>query len=348
MTMIHIEQFLLKPYRFPLARPFVVGGQALSIREGLIVEIVGRDGNRGLGEAAPLPGVSTEELKKAAHQLKCLEREWVGRTLPVSCEALCARLQKDLDRSVLAPSVIFALESALVSLAAGMQGVSVAEFLGDGPPKVVRSACLIQGDLEVVRAYGAKYSADGFSIFKLKVGNRNIPLDVLKVRALKEMIGFDDRIRLDANAAWSLEEAVAFACAIGKEQIDFIEEPCSGQNDHEKFFRRTDMPWAVEAHSSVRPLSDWEGIQGLKAVVIKPMLSGGINGFLSVKDIAYRLGAQVVVSSLFETSVGFRMLANCAALTDTCCGLGTADWFGSPAAGIMQKGGLIPPVNLIA
>lgn len=341
-----IDQFQVRPYRFSMAKPFFIRGTPLGTREGLILQLKGNGDATGYGEAAPLPGVSPEELKKAAHQLKCLEPEWVGRSLPISARALCARLEKDLDHSVIAPSVLFALESALFSLAASIRGVSVAEFLSDVHPKAVHSACLIQGDLQTVRSLGAKYAAEGFTDFKLKVGSPNIPLDVAKVEALREVIGLDNRIRLDANAAWSLEEAAGFAGAIGKAQISFIEDPCRDQDDYEKFFERTDMPWVLEAHSTLRPLSEWEGVQGLKAVIVKPMLTGGITRFLAIKDIAYQIGARVVVSSLFETSVGLKMLANLAALTELPCGLGTADWFGDPAGGIFQHGGIITPGTL--
>lgn len=344
---ITIEQLNLRPYRFTLARPFIIGGESLISREGCILEVYGRDGHRGFGEAAPLPGVSHETLKKSYHQLECLIREWSGRSIPASCRLLCSRLRKDLDPSVLSPSVIFAFESALISLAADALGVSAAAFLGASSSKNVRSACLIQGDLKTVRAQGVKYKSDGYSIFKLKVGNRNIPLDVQKVEALREVIGFDGQIRLDANAAWSMEEATAFASAIGKGQIDFIEEPCQDRNDLETFFRRTDIPWAIEAHSSPRPLADWEGVQGLKAIVVKPMIDGGITGFLSMNETAHRLGAGVVVSSSFESTVGLRMLANLAALTPIPCGLGTADFSGTFAGGVLGKGGLVPPNNLI-
>ena len=341
--LIVIETFLIKPYKFQMARPFVVAGELLSCREGVIVEVIDRKGRHGLGEAAPLPGISAESLKKAVHQLKCLTRDWTGRSFPDTARALCLQLQKDLDRQLLAPSVIFAMESALVSLTASVRGISAAEFLGTHPPKAVRSACLIQGDPGTVRAYGAKYAAEGFTVFKLKVGSKNIPLDIQKVDVLREAIGFDGKIRLDANAAWSLNEAVAFASVIGKAGIDFIEEPCRDENDNEKFFQRTDMPWAIEAHSSRRSLEDWEGARGLKAMIIKPMLCGGINAFLAIRETAHQAGVKVIVSSLFESPVGLRILFNLAALTGETCGLGTADWTGPQAAALSVRGGTISP-----
>ena len=345
-NIIHVEDLILKSYKHPLARAIVVKNEIIFFREGVVVEAVGRDGQSGWGEAAPLPGISEESFKKVIHQLKCLGRDWKGRSLPGRSLDLCLRLKKDLDRSLLAPSVIFALESAFISLAAAVQEVSIAEFLGGRPPRPVPSACLIQGDLKTVKEYGAQYAAKGFSVFKLKVGGQNIPLDVQKVEALREIIGFKASIRLDANAAWSLDEAIAFAFAIGKGQIDLIEEPCKNENDCEKFFSRTDIPWAIEAHSSQRPLEDWEGIRGLKAVVVKPMLCGGVAGFLLTKEIAARIGVPVIVSASFESPIGLKILANLAALTDQVCGLGTADWFGAEAVSLLGKGGIISPAQL--
>ncbi|MBF0386449.1 MAG: o-succinylbenzoate synthase [Candidatus Omnitrophica bacterium] len=348
----YLEHFILKPYRLAMARPFLINGEPLAYREGVLLEIISRDGHSGYGEAAPLPGVSLESVKKALHQLKCLEREWVGRSLPLNCRALCTRLVKDLDRSILAPSVIFALESALISLAARAHGQAPSEFLSGIAPENVNSACLLQGDIQTIQADGARYQAAGYSVFKLKVGSKNIPLDIAKVEALRALLGFHDKLRLDANAAWDLPAAITFASAIGKGQVDFIEEPCRNWQDNEIFFRQTDMPWAIEINNATPNLHDLEGAQGLAALIVKPMITGGISDFMALKKTAFRMGVKIIVSSAFETATGLTMLANLAAVMNSTsdqlhCGLGTADWFGTPAAGILQKGGIIPAARLI-
>ncbi|MBF0594067.1 MAG: o-succinylbenzoate synthase [Candidatus Omnitrophica bacterium] len=341
--MAAIRSFSIIPYSIPMIRPFTVNGEVMANRDGVIFEVYDQDGHCGRGEAAPLPGVSPEPLKKVIHQLKCLELDWAGRSLPDKSNIICVRLQKDLDRTLLAPSVVFAFESAILSLAANALNVSLVEFLGGLLPKAVRSACLIQGDVNSVRSSGALYAAEGYTVFKLKVGSKNIPLDVSKVEALREVIGFEGRIRLDANGSWPLSEAVSFAGAIGKSQIDFIEEPCADENENEEFFRRTDMNWAMEAHATRRPLVDWEGVQGLKAVVVKPMLYGGVSGFAEVKDIIGRIGADMIVSSCFESRAGLKILANLAAMTNAPCGLGTADWLDAASSSLLGKGGIILP-----
>ncbi len=343
--MIHIELFSLIHHSYVLRQPFKIGDILLNKRESLVVELLGRSGHTGSGEAAPLPGVSVESLGTVLHQLTFLQREWQGRSLPEDPLALCSRLKKDLDASLLAPAVIFALESAVLSLAASEQNISIAEYLG-GSATNVESACLIQGDLETVKASAIQYCKSGYSIFKLKVGNRNIPLDVNKVEALRETIGNNARIRLDANASWSLDEAVSFAEAVGKMNIEFIEEPCKNENDYELFFRRTDIHFAVETHSTVRSIEDWEGIQGLKAFVVKPMISGGITGFLLLQKTVKPFGIPIVISSSFESGVGLRMLANLASLTDTPCGLGTAHWIQENPFHFLDKGGRILSAEL--
>ena len=346
--MLFIEHFALKPFTFFLTRPFSIAhGAVLTQREGIILEIISRNGYMGCGEASPLVGVSQESLNSALHQLKCLERKWVGCAIPCSAKELCLRLETDIDRNNLHPSVVFALESAVLTLAAASHGISVAEFLGGKSPQIVKTACLIQGDVTTISTYGAQYAAEGYLTFKLKVGNRNIPLDVQKVKMLSHVIADNAKIRLDANASWTLDEAVTFSREIEKSKIDFIEEPCRDERDYENLFIRSDFPWGVEAHSFKRPLEDWKGFLGFKYVVCKPMVHGGVIRFLSLLELSRKLGLRVIVSSAFESPVGLKMCANLAALTGEPCGLGTSDWIVKNNLNPVGPGGIIPPERLV-
>jgi O-succinylbenzoate synthase len=338
--MFSIDDCQLTPFKIKLRRPFAMSRAEIVQREGVYITLTSRQGATGAGEAAPLEGVSAESLGGVMHQLQCLAREWVGRSLPDSAPHLLDRLEKDIDRSLTYPSVVFALESAVLSLAANIQHVSAAEFLGASEVNDVKTAGLIQGDIKTVAADGARYLQQGFNVYKLKVGSRNIPLDVRKVDVLRDIIGPGGRIRLDANGTWSLDEALTFAAQIGKSQIEFIEEPCRDEQGYEKFFLRTDIPWAVEAHRLNVQLPDLEGARGFNALIVKPMLTGGITGFLSLLRMARGMGVRVIVSSAFESPVGLRMLAACGALTGQTCGLGTADWLEDPD-GLIRPGGII-------
>lgn len=343
---MHLTDFLIRTHSYNLDRPFATHHTQLTQREVAIVDLLSKQGVQAQGETSPLEGLSQESFQKAIHQLKCISRDWNERNLPDDRDMLISRLSKDLDKSLLAPSVVFGIESAVLSLAAAEAGVSLSEYLTGKPPKAVQSACLLQGDISVIKAYAAKYAADGFRVFKLKVGSHNIPLDIQKLDAVREIVPLDSKIRLDANGAWTLEDAVAFAFASGMDRIDFIEEPCQNQDDYEAFFQKTCMPWAIEAHASAKPIEEWEGRQGFKAIVVKPMIFGGITDFLELKKTAQMLGVELIVSSIFESAIGCKVLANLAAMTDSVCGLGTTTWSSGEFSRLINKSGIIMPVQL--
>jgi O-succinylbenzoate synthase len=169
-------------------------------------------------------------------------------------------------------------------------------------------------------------TSKGYMTFKLKVGNRNIPLDVQKVQDVRRVIAHGAKLRLDANRAWRLDEAIVFAQSIGKECIEYIEEPVADPVQLEDFARRTDMPVAVDETLQEKPIEEWAGRVGVAYAVARPMVMG-VTGYLKFLDTAAEFGIHVIVTSVFESGVGMTMLANLAALTYPVANLGTANWF---------------------
>jgi o-succinylbenzoate synthase len=200
----------------------------------------------------------------------------------------------------------------------------------------VATAALLQGTCDEVLIDAKRFSAAGYKIFKLKVGDRNIPLDVKKVQDLRAIIGADSQLRLDGNRIWSLKEALIFAQLTGSRQIEFIEEPLSEMSRIEEFYRATHMPVALDETLGVlrcgitapgRCSPTLANQDAVKAYVIKPMILGGIVAALDWIAEAKSTGKKAIISSAFESPVGLRTLANLASLTGQTAGLGTERWF---------------------
>ena len=329
-----IQNVHLYNYSLPFAKPFFVKGERLEHREGVIVHVISDRGDMGFGEASPLPGMSVEPLKRVLHQLSHLKEDMKGVSMPLEKNALLDWLSRRMDRTVFCPSVCFALESALVSLAANAEKKPVCEYLFARRPEAVLTVGLLQGALPEVLAQAAELKAKGYVRFKLKVGNRNIPLDVRKVEELKEFLRPEARIRLDANAQWTFDEALMFARGIGKNQIEFLEDPFPDVNRWEDFYRKTDIPLAADEILKEHALERLADIQGLCAFVVKPMLWGGVTGFIRLLEQTHSTGQKVIVSSAFESGVGITLLANLALATGEPAGLGPASWF---AEDILQE-----------
>lgn len=335
---IHYYNFSL-----PLSRAVAVGDGYLSSREGIIVHAISDKGEMGFGEASPLPGISPEPLKKVVHQLKTFKTDLVGRDVPTSHSQLLDWLSVNLPAHALSSSARFGLETAIVSMVAATTNKTIVEYLSGQPGRAVYSAGILQGSQMDVFGRAVSLKARKYDIYDVVVGNRNIPLEVQKIERLKDLLGPRARLRLDAACSWGLDEAVLFARSIGKNQIEYIEEPCENLDTWEVFFSRSDIPFALGRSYSDQVCERFEGAQGLKTVVFRPMLSGGLTGFWKALAHAREHGRRLIVASAIESGVGLTALANLSILTGESPGLGSYEWLGSDllADPLIHDGGMV-------
>ncbi len=327
------------PFSLPFVKPFTFAGNTLSERVGYYLEVTASDGAVVRGEVAPLPGVSEETLKKAKHDLEEVLFALLGRQLHMDKDELIKDIRKDQRLNACCASVRFGVQSVLFLLAAHAAGKALPEFLGASVEEVA-SAALLQGTHEQVMADAEQMKANGYKVFKLKVGDRNIPLDVKKVQGLRTIIGKEGSIRLDANRVWSLSEAILFAQLIGPGQIEFIEEPVGDMSRLTEFYQSAHIPVALDETLDVlrcgvtapgRCTPTLAANEGVKAYVIKPSVLGGILTARDWIEEARQQGKKAVISSAFESPVGLNVLGALAAVTGNTSGLGTQRWFKSHA-----------------
>jgi o-succinylbenzoate synthase len=320
ITNLHIFE-----YNLPLAKPFFINKISLTARPGLLVYIVAEDGTTGVGEIAPLEGRSADPYKKALHQAKTMRSKFIGCPLPESLDEIRSFLTFDVFGGWV-PAVRCGIEMAFVNLLSRIQKRSPAEVLGASAIRDVDSAALLQGTPEEVKADAERLYKEGVRVFKLKVGSKNIPLDVKKVEEVRAVTG-DSKLRLDANGVWRLDEATAFGELVGTDGIEFIEDPIREFDKIDEFFQKTGLPVAVDESLSLADPGPLRFDECVRYFVIKPMMVGGIFRTLQWIAKAKEEGRRVVISSSFESSAGLSMLANLAVLTDDAAGLGTGEWF---------------------
>jgi o-succinylbenzoate synthase len=168
--------------------------------------------------------------------------------------------------------------------------------------------------------------ASGCSTAKVKVAEPGQALaeDEARVEAVRAALGPDGRLRIDANAAWTVDEAETALRVLGRYDLEYAEQPVLTLEEMAALRRRVDVRLAAD--ESIRTAADPMRVAGLDAadvVVLKVQPLGGVRACLR---IAAACGLPVVVSSAIETSVGIAAgLALAAALPDLpyACGLGT-------------------------
>ncbi len=179
------------------------------------------------------------------------------------------------------------------------------------------------------RASALVLSGHGCRTAKVKVAERGQSLtdDLARVEAVRAALGPGGRVRIDANGAWGVDEAVTALRELDRAAggLEYVEQPCASVEDLARLRRRTHV--LVAADESIRRSDDPYRVRALDAadvVVLKVAPLGGVRACL---ELAARIDLPVVVSSALETSVGLAAgLALAAALPDLpyACGLGTA------------------------
>lgn len=171
-------------------------------------------------------------------------------------------------------------------------------------------------------------TAGGCRTAKVKVAERGQTLadDVARVEAVRDALGPDGRVRVDANGAWDVDEAVRAIGAIDRAAggLEYVEQPVMDVEDLALVRRRVDVP--VAADESIRRAEDPYRVRDLEAADIAVLKVQPLGGVRACLRIAEDIGLPVVVSSAVESSVGIAAgVALAAALPELrhACGLAT-------------------------
>ncbi len=340
-------------FKIPFLKPLTFAGITAVERSGFYLTLKTSGGLSAQGEIAPLEGISQETIRRTRHDLKETCSYLTEFKIPLQKDELLDLVRQDPHILNVCPSVRFGIESAILMLASKAGNKSLAEFLGAGL-KDLQTAVLLQGTHQEVIADVKRFSQRGIKVFKLKVGDRNIALDVKKIQDIRLLLDDESYLRLDGNRKWSFEEACIFAQLAGNQKIEFIEEPVNDVTRLDAFYEQTHMRIALDetlaaVQSGIRapgrcssPLARHEGVT---AYVIKPMILGLIPS-LDWMEEAELLQRKAIISSAFESPLGFKVLANIACLSDQITGLGTERWFKNPKT-IVSEDGIIQRIFLI-
>ncbi len=198
-----------------------------------------------------------------------------------------------------------------------------------GFPRPVRRLVPVNCTVPAVdpdRARAVVLAPHGCRTAKVKVAEpgQSLDDDVARVAAVREAIGPDGRVRIDANGGWSVDEAVVAIAELGTFGLEYAEQPVATTDDLAELRRRVDVP--IAADESIRRAGDPLQVQRLGAADVAVLKVQPLGGVRACLRLAEQLAMPVVVSSALETSVGIRAgLALAAALPELpyACGLAT-------------------------
>lgn len=249
-----------------------------------ILTISDDSGRLASGEISPLSNRSRESFHDALQELEA------KRDAILSVEWSAQNCLEELQKLSLLPSVLFGLESALLTL------------LSPLPPFTTNCSALLRGTPEeILRQADLRQETSA----KLKVSNLTFDEAASLIWRLKDRF----HLRIDVNRAWKTADALAFFANFPLDTFDYVEEPFQNPHDLHLFTH----PLAVdESFPHDLSLADLEKLPTLKALVYKPTVQGGMLNCLPLCAWSAKRGIQIVLSSSFESAVGLHHIAGLA------------------------------------
>jgi o-succinylbenzoate synthase len=231
---------------------------------------------------------------------------------------LIGREIEDLDRLLdlveelapEAPAARAAVDVALFDLAARAQGIGVASMLArPGRPRsrIDVNALVYDEKPERVAREASAAVAEGYRTVKIKVGALALELDEDRVAAVREVVGSEVKIRLDANGGWKEREAEEAIACLAPYRIELLEQPVEARDlsGLARLSAGSRIPIAAdEALAGGQAIDEIFAREAASVVVLKPAALGGLRASQRIAARARAAGWGVVVTSALDSAVG--------------------------------------------
>jgi L-Ala-D/L-Glu epimerase len=328
---LEIEQRTLR-FRQPIKTSY---GE-LTERALLEISLTGEDGVAGYGEAAPLEpydGVSIDRARAALERYAPVLAAGEGLNGAQLMDA--CRREDDL------PAALAAIDLALWDRAGRSAQQPIAALITDTPAEVVPvNATLTAVDRAGAAQQAAAAAAEGFACVKLKVGLAD---DAGRVAAVRAAIGPRVALRLDANGAWGVDQAVRTIDELAPAGLELVEEPVHGLHDVRRVRERVASRIAIDETAAEHGAL---GAGVADAVCLKVSRCGGIGGLIAAAALVRASGAEPYIASTYDGPLGIAAGLHAAAALASrgpvpACGLATLDLFAEPESPLPVHDGQI-------
>lgn len=296
----------------PLTEPFVISLGSIKDVQNVIVIIRTADGCAGYGECSPYMTINGESVDTCFVVGQYFARVLKGRDALQLDECVA-----QMDKVIYANSSIkSAFDMALHDIAAQHAGVPLYKFLGGQKNKVIETDMTVSiGDPEKMKGDAVRFRNEGFPAIKVKLGE-TLEKDVARMRAIREGIGPDTPLRIDANQGWrSADEAITILKALAPFSIEHCEEPIPRWQfmDLPKVSAQSPIP--IMADESCGDDHDAERLIRLKACPlfnIKLGKSSGIYKAQKMIQLAAAAGIELQIGGFMESRLGMTASAHLA------------------------------------
>lgn len=286
-----IERITLRKVSLPLTSPYRVSFKTYETLEPIVVEVRGRDGEHGWGEAH-IPTGSSFETQDSGWKF-CTRQ--APQLTGMSGEDALRHLNGILPA---APNAVSGLITA-IEMAGGHPALEISKTFRAPLLIAVGAKAIADVEQEV-----EKHLADGYETLKVKVG-WNVDEDLDRVEAVREAAKGRANISLDANRGFSREDGCRFASGLNPE-IKYFEQPCPADDwdaNAEVAAASTVPVMLDESITSLEAIDRAASIENVKAIKMKMKRIGGVTALLNAIGKARGLGLEVSIGDGVGTEI---------------------------------------------
>lgn len=305
-----IKQVVIYKSRIRLNAPFITALGPHEFAESIFLTISCDNGLTGFGECSPFMTVNGENIETCF-----IVGQLLGKALknkdPLDIEA-CHKIMDALIYGN--TSIKSAFDIALYDLASQHAGVPLFQLLGGKNDKALitdYTVCL--SDPDKMASDAEDILRKGFRLIKVKLGDAEHDVD--RIKKIREAVGPEMPIRIDANQGWSKAEAIQVLKDLASYKIQYCEEPVARWNFMELAEIRANVPIPIMADESCCDHHDAKRLVDLKACDyfnLKLGKSSGIYKALKMIKVGESNGILMQVGGFLESRLGFTAAAHLA------------------------------------
>lgn len=314
--MLGLASLEVAPLDVPLLEPFGIASGAQLVAQNLLIRLTLDDGTVGLGEAAPFPAASGETQASTLAALAGAEGTLRGLDLEDTQEVSLALT------AALPPAARAGVETALFDALARRAGASLLTWFVERSrdqagyrPSVSQlhtDITVVTGSVEHARRSAVSAAARGFERLKVKVGGGSVDDDAARLRAILDAAPAAGLL-LDANAAYSPEEALALLGALGGERsrVLLFEQPVAAEDLDGLARVEKDGRVPVAADESLRSQGDFDRLVrhgGISTINLKTAKLG-VHLAHELLLAAHARGLLVMIGGMVETELSMTVSA---------------------------------------
>lgn len=296
---LRIKDVEIYAFDIPLKQPFRISLGVSNAANDVLVRIVTDSGIVGLGEACPFLPITGDTQDTNLLMARNI-REMIKGKDPLAVDSLLTEIGHIVYSN---PSIVAAFDMALMDVLGKAAGLPLFRLLGGDKATFETDITTGMDTPEKMALSAGEHASRGYKNIKMKVG-LDPDLDAERVQAVREAIGKDVRLRIDANQGWTVPQAIYALRKMERFNIQFVEQPVVAWDIAGLKAVRNESPIPVCADEAVFLPQD--ALKLIKAEAcdyfnIKLMKAGGMTNSVRIAHLADAANMSCMVGCMLET-----------------------------------------------